>query len=341
MRSLAFSITRLPLPTRIKANNCIIAMPVFQIHHVTTYTYDRPVRDSANQIQIYAYPTAHQIVQKHDLNITNSPAVETFTDYWGNTVGWFTVNEPHQQLVIDSQMVVNVSAFSSQENPVLNSKLTDWDLLRGRIQTDIHLLDLSKPEKLKSEAAMQAMLKELRHARDTPAVFIQRCSEYIFEKFEYRKGITTVETTVDEILEHRSGVCQDFAHVLLEMLRASGIPARYVSGYICPNRDGLRGAGATHAWVEAHLPSVGWVGIDPTNNVWVSDQHVLLSVGSHFRDCSPVRGTFKGPANQTLSVYVSVGYEDGHIMEDNNNVNSEVSVFVAPPIPSDVAAQQQ
>ncbi len=152
---------------------------------------------------------------------------------------------------------------------------------------------------------------------------VEKCSDYIYKNFQYIKGITTIETTVEEILEHRSGVCQDFAHVMLEILRSLHIPSRYVSGYICPNKNGMRGEGATHAWVEAWIPGSGWAGIDPTNNVWVTNSHVKLAVGRNFNDCSPVKGTFKGPARQSLSVYVSVSYEDGNTFEEINNVKLE------------------
>lgn len=315
-------------------------MPLFKIHHITKYIYDRPVRESANQIKIYPYLQHHQEIQSHVLKISNEPTVNQFTDYWGNSVGWFMVNEPHSQLVIDSQLIVNVKPPKNQ-SPIVASKFSDWEILRGIVSSDLRILDLSKPETIRSKDEIAVMVNELRHSRDTPAMFIQRCSEYIFEKFEYKKGITTIETTVDDILEYKSGVCQDFAHVLLEMLRSISIPARYVSGYICPNRDGARGAGATHAWVEVYLPSTGWVGIDPTNNVWVSDQHVVLAVGRHFHDCSPVKGTFKGPANQGLSVHVSVGYEDGHTFEDNNAVQVTLEPSIIPTVPDEAIAQQQ
>ncbi|RYY60829.1 MAG: transglutaminase family protein [Chitinophagaceae bacterium] len=146
------------------------------------------------------------------------------------------------------------------------------------------------------------------------------CAEFVYKNFQYIKGITTIETTVREILEIRSGVCQDFAHLMLELLRNLDIPCRYVSGYICPNKNGMRGEGATHAWVEAWIPNSGWAGIDPTNNVWVTDTHVKLAVGRNFTDCTPVKGTFKGLARQSLSVYVSVGYEDGQTFEEMNKV---------------------
>lgn len=312
-------------------------MPVFKIHHITKYAYDRPVRESANQIKIYPFNHLGQETISRELSITQDPNINEFQDYFGNKVGWFMVNEPHDNLVIDSKLVVKTS--NAIPNPLIVSKVSEWEKLRQAISGDMRLLDLSKPEPLKSQGTIQKMTEDLRPFGDAPAMFIQRCSEHIFENFQYTKGITSIETTVDEILEHKSGVCQDFAHVLLEMLRSVDIPARYVSGYICPNKDGVRGAGATHAWVEVWLPSTGWVGIDPTNNVWVSDLHVTLAVGRHFDDCSPVKGTFKGPANQSLSVYVSVGFEDGSTFEDNNQV--QIVKEISKPVAQSYSAAQQ
>ena len=121
-----------------------------------------------------------------------------------------------------------------------------------------------------------------------------------------KKGITSVETQVEEIWNLKAGVCQDFAHVLLVMLRMVGIPARYVSGYICPDKQEWRGEGATHAWVEAYLPFRGWTGFDPTNNCIASDRHVRLAVGRNFSDCTPVKGTYKGSSEHTLEVSVVI-----------------------------------
>ena len=132
----------------------------------------------------------------------------------------------------------------------------------------------------------------------------------MYDNFQYIQAVTNVETTVSEIWKMKSGVCQDFAHVLLVMLRTAGIPARYVSGYICPNENGMRGEGATHAWVEAYIPDYGWLGLDPTNNCLTEDQHVRLAVGRSFVDVSPVRGTYKGPAGHDLDVKVVVSYQN-------------------------------
>jgi transglutaminase-like putative cysteine protease len=126
-----------------------------------------------------------------------------------------------------------------------------------------------------------------------------------------------VETQVDEIWKLKAGVCQDFAHILLVMLRIVGIPARYVSGYICPKNHELRGEGATHAWVEAYIPFHGWIGLDPTNNCIASDRHVRLAIGRSFTDCTPVKGTYKGSSAHTLEVSVSI---------ENGTVKSEEEI---------------
>jgi transglutaminase-like putative cysteine protease len=293
-------------------------MPLFKIHHVTQYRYDRPIRESANQIKIYPSVSHSQDTRRHELSISGNPSINQFIDFWGNYTGLFMRNEMHQELIIDSKLTVhtNPPTDSAQET----ASEGDWETTRQRIRTDLRLLDCALPENIKSQDVLNQMVLPLRNESLSPFHFAGLCSEYIYTNFAYLKGITNIETTVDEILSHKSGVCQDFAHLLLQMLRSQGIPARYVSGYICPNRDGARGAGATHAWVEVWLPEIGWKGIDPTNNIWVGDQHVALAVGRHFGDCSPMKGTFKGPAYQELLVFVSVGYEDGHTLEDNTTV---------------------
>ncbi|MND97909.1 Protein-glutamine gamma-glutamyltransferase [compost metagenome] len=196
------------------------------------------------------------------------------------------------------------------------------DLMEEK-EKSILLLRLCYPESIEKQEEIISILNEIEYTGKSILEIAQQCNNYIFNHFTYTKGITNIETTVDEILEIRKGVCQDFAHVLLQLLRTAGIPSRYVSGYICPNESGLRGEGATHAWVEIYTPNQGWLGLDPTNNIWTMDNHVKLSVGRNFYDCTPVKGTFKGLAKQTLSVCVSIGYEDGRQFEEINNVQLE------------------
>lgn len=291
-------------------------MSIFKIHHITRYEYDRPVKESANEIKIFPYQCPEQEVLQHDLFITDHPDVQTFTDYYGNKAGLFSVLPPHKVLSIESKLLVRTTASSQLK---VNFH-TGADQLKAEMDGQLQLLELAGRDTIQSQDAIDSIAAAVQRY-DSIAGMVEHCGEYIFKHFKYIKGITNVESTVDEILQHRAGVCQDFAHIMLQVLRTCKIPCRYVSGYICPNKNGMRGEGATHAWVEAWIPGYGWAGIDPTNNVWVTNKHVKLSVGRHFSDCSPVKGTFKGPARQLLTVFVSVGYEDGHIFEEMNNVH--------------------
>ncbi len=294
-------------------------MPVYNIHHITKYEYDRPVKESVNEIKIYPYADPSQETLHHQVNITGHPDILMIQDYWGNRIGMFNLMASHKELIIESKLIVRTlgSSLSFADNKA------DLVKLKKETANNLSLLELSKPTEIDLREKINSLVKEF-YTEDMPvAAIVERCGNYIFQEFNYIKGITTIETTVREILDHRSGVCQDFAHVMLEILRSLGIPSRYVSGYICPDKKGMRGEGATHAWIEAWIPGIGWVGNDPTNNVWVTSNHVKLAVGRNFNDCTPMKGTFKGPARQSLSVYVSVSYEDGHVFEEINKVKME------------------
>lgn len=312
-------------------------MPIFKIQHITKYLYDRPVQESVNEVKIFPYQCDQQETLQFELTVTGQPVVDTFHDYWGNRTGIFNLLGAHKELVIESRVVVRVIPAGP------GSRAEDtWERLCGDLAAQLPLLELAAARPVAKQHEVDVIAENVRD-ENSVASTLERCNEYIYKHFDYIKGITTVEATVDDILEHRAGVCQDFAHLMLQVLRTLGVPSRYVSGYICPNKTGMRGEGATHAWVEAWLPGRGWTGIDPTNNIWVNDKHVKLAVGRDFADCSPVKGTFKGPARQQLSVYVSIGYEDGRVFEETNKVR-----LLSQPGPEDddlfdesLAAQQQ
>ena len=286
-------------------------MPRFNIHHITKYTYEGPVRDSANQIILYPIKDEYQDVMRQDLSITGHPIVEVYKDYYGNDVGSFTHAAPHQSLIIDSRIEV----ITRPKPPLSDStdKDAQWQWLE-QARWKVPFIDFLHQEPF---AYLPEVLGTLGNIHSlTPLEAARQLRTYVFDQFEYVKGITTVETTLDEVWRLKAGVCQDFAHILLVFLRQLRIPSRYVSGYICPNKNGMRGEGATHAWIEAYIPFNGWVGLDPTNNCEADDLHVRLAVGRNFSDCSPVKGTYKGAAGQQLEVGVSVSYEDSRRVED-------------------------
>ena len=297
-------------------------MAVFKIVHLTKYQYNHPIKESINEIRLFPHHFGNQEVLQYQLLITHNPDVDISEDYYGNRVGNFNVLDTHTEMIIESRMLVRVN--HSLKIPEIDA--TSVEDIQAEKEKSIMLLRLCYLDDIQKQNEIEAILKKIKTEDKSIIEIAQQCNAYVYDNFIYTKGITNIETTVDEILTLKKGVCQDFAHILLQLLRTAGIPSRYVSGYICPNESGLRGEGATHAWIEIYTPKQGWLGLDPTNNIWTMDNHVRLSVGRNFNDCTPIKGTFKGLARQTLSVCVSIGYEDGRQFEEINDVKlQEVS----------------
>lgn len=290
-------------------------MAKYRIKHITRYSYPTSVIDSANQVMLFPVDDEQQEVKQHDLLITHQPSVEVFSDYFGNKTGIFSVIKPHTELTIES--IIEVITRETKLPDAGMAAETQWDNLTI-VKEQSPYMDFLFLESCDSEEEIAAVVNSLMVENISPFAVAQQMSSFVYNNFEYKKGITNVETKVDEIWNLKAGVCQDFAHVLLVMLRMVGIPARYVSGYICPKNHELRGEGATHAWVEAYIPFSGWIGLDPTNNCIASDRHVRLAVGRHFTDCTPVKGTYKGSSEHTLEVSVTI--ENGQPKKENDTV---------------------
>ncbi|OON69684.1 transglutaminase domain-containing protein [Hymenobacter sp. CRA2] len=290
-------------------------MPSYTIKHVTRYSYAAEVIDGANQIMLYPLADERLQVARHEVCVSSDAGtlkgtpIDTYVDAFGNTVGVFTLLEPHTVLVIESSAHVTTQPiqFPMDEEPAERQ----WQDLHSR-QFDPAFIDFLTHEEFKSLADVQATLRQLTSEAEKPLKNALLLSEYVFDHFEYRQGVTNVETPAEDIWQLKAGVCQDFAHILLALLRQIGIPARYVSGYVCPKKEEgeaeVRGIGATHAWVEAYIPFYGWLGLDPTNNTIVNDGHVRMAVGRNFPDCTPVKGTYKGIGTHKLHVSVQIEY---------------------------------
>jgi len=242
-------------------------------------------------------------VRNHQVKISYDPVVESFTDYFGNHVGVFSVIKPHTSLLIESiaDVITKPIIFPTDDM----AAVSQWEILRN-LQYHTAYMDFLKPEIFISYDEVKNILNEIISEEKTPLQNAIAFSEYVYTNFTYQKGITSVETKTEDVLNLKAGVCQDFAHILTIFLRMFEIPSRYVSGYICPKDKEMRGEGATHAWVEAYIPNYGWLGLDPTNNCIVNDQHVRLATGRNFTDCTPVKGTYKGSGEHTLEVSVEI-----------------------------------
>ena len=278
-------------------------MPTFYINHLTKYTYSNTVIDAANRIMLYPINDAFQKVTSQKITINTNPSIETYTDYFDNTVGTFMIVEPHISLVIESEIEVDVYPRMFPEDEIEPAK--QWQTLK-EISTQTAFIDFVKLKQFSGTKEVAAYLQTFDKNSVTPYQFLQALSSFIFNEFKYIKGITTVHTTLDEVWEIKSGVCQDFTNFMIQAFKMMGIPTRYVSGYLCPYESFSRGEGATHAWVEAFIPNYGWLGFDPTNNIIATEHHVRLAIGRNYNDCSPVKGVFRGKVEDKLEVNVTV-----------------------------------
>jgi len=278
-------------------------MPAYKIKHLTRYTYASPVIDCTNQIMLYPVVDDRLELKKHEIKVSNNPEIEVFADYFGNNVGAFSIIKPHTELLIEStaEVITKPVLVPMDEMPAEDQ----WKHL-DEIKYGIEFFDFLKEPVFPSYADAKNTLSSVINLADKPLKNALVLSEYVYDNFRYEKGVTNIETPIEDIWNLKTGVCQDFTHMLLIMLRMFKIPARYVSGYICPKESGVRGEGATHAWVEAYIPFYGWLGLDPTNNTIVTDGHVKIAVGRNFSDCTPVKGTYKGSGEHTLEVTVLV-----------------------------------
>lgn len=290
-------------------------MPAYKIKHLTRYTYASTVIDCVNQIMLYPIADKLLDVKKHEIKITHNPDAEVFTDFFGNQVGVFSVLKPHTELLIEStaEVVTHAIFFPMDEA----SAEEQWNNLKA-LKSEVAYMDFLTHETFPSYDEMKNVVNSVINYSEKPLKNALVLSEYVYNNFIYQKGVTSIETPMQEVWKLKAGVCQDFAHILLIMLRMIGIPARYISGYVCPKADGVRGEGATHAWVEAYIPFYGWLGLDPTNNCIVSDGHVRIALGRNFSDCTPVKGTYKGSGDHKLEVTVNI--ENGN---PKNNENTE------------------
>lgn len=278
-------------------------MPTFFIKHLTKYTYSDNVIDAANQIMLFPINDNFQKVVVQDIEINMNPKVETYTDAFDNTVGTFMMIEPHDVLTIESEIEVITFPKKLPEDELDVSE--QWDKLLS-IQGKAEFIDFLKVENFDGMEELSQLISSNKLKNKSPYEAVNELCEYFFVNLKYVQGLTTVNSTLDEVWKLKAGVCQDFTNIMLQAVRILGVPARYVSGYISTNEGMTRGEGATHAWVEAYIPFYGWLGFDPTNNVVANDSHVRLSVGRDYKDCAPVKGVFKGQVEDDLFVRVKV-----------------------------------
>jgi transglutaminase-like putative cysteine protease len=265
------------------------------ILHVTRLEYDADVVESAMDLRLGPLEDADQDIENFQLRVEPEGHIRRYVDGFGNAAHLLTSTQPHRYLEVTMRCSVQTLLADPFMLPLQPPAPLD----------PVTLSDALDPSPLVPPCpALDEMAQAFRSLEPFEAA--HSVSAMIYDRFAYRQGVTDVTTTVEQILEQRAGVCQDFAHLLIGLCRVLRIPARYVSGYIISSGDdGRRGAGASHAWVEAYTPSHGWRGFDPTNNLVANTQYVKIARGRDYADVPPSRGTFRGSANEELQVSVT------------------------------------
>lgn len=270
-----------------------------RVEHRTGLRYAGLVSASYNEARMTPQSFAGQLTVEARLDIHPAAGTFQYRDYWGTLVHCFDIHVPHSELSVTASAVVETAGAP---RPGVGS----WERLDDPDTADRWCEFLRPSHYVPVNEDLAAAGQDLRTAA-SPLEAIKAGSDWVHENMEYVPGATTVATAAPEAYRDRRGVCQDFAHVLLAMLRAGGIPARYASGYLHPDPDadiGTTVVGQSHAWVEAW--SGDWFAIDPTNGVPVGERHVLVARGRDYADVSPLKGIYNGGPAENLGVDVEL-----------------------------------
>jgi transglutaminase-like putative cysteine protease len=270
---------------------------LIDIAHTTRFTYDEAVEEST--MEAWLEPQDDRDQRRLHFALEAQPRIPVFAyrDGFANTVHCFSVLPAHRALTVRARSRVETllaNPFAPRERtPPSPDAVDTWPFLQfgGPVMRIAEVEALASRFQPAGPAQVRDALGDLMH--------------HIHQTFEYQPEVTTVTSTVADLLTLGKGVCQDFAHLMIAVCRAMGIPARYVSGYILSGPErAARGAAASHAWCEALVPGYGWRGYDPTNDLLAADSHIKVGLGRSYRDVPPTRGIYRGTAEEHIAVAV-------------------------------------
>jgi transglutaminase-like putative cysteine protease len=271
-----------------------------KLEHITRLDYSTDVVEGVMDVRLGPLSDADQRWDVFTINVSPNGSVRRYTDGFGNRAHLITVAKPHRML----EVVTRCDVVTTLTDPF------SAPMQRPRPLTPSEIADYLQPSALVPVSAELAALAEPFRPAGAEETFesVRRMSKFIHDDFTYTKNVTTVATTVHDVVRQRSGVCQDFAHLLIGLCRSIGIPARYVSGYtvsgIADANAPMPETEASHAWAEVYTPMHGWRGFDPTNDLVASTAHIKMAIGRDYADVPPTRGTFRGHADERLTVSV-------------------------------------
>ena len=285
-------------------------MNFYSIRHLTRFRYSDPISESIMETRMHPRSDSHQHCLTFSLSVSPRCRVFSYRDHLGNNVQHFDIPGDHTQLVIIAESVVeqqplpDVPAFLATDAWAELDELIDsgdyWEML------------LPSTFAVDSPALIDLAAKLEASRRDDPLMLVHELNQRLFDYFEYVPRHTRVDSPIDDAILSGKGVCQDFAHTMIALLRHVRVPARYVSGYLYRGREDHDRStpDATHAWVDVLLPHLGWVGFDPTNNLVAHHRHIRTAIGRDYADVPPTNGVFRGKTDSELYVAVHVEASD-------------------------------
>jgi transglutaminase-like putative cysteine protease len=281
----------------------------YTIRHVTRFNYESPITESVMEARMQPRSDGPQRCVRFGLSTTPQARVRMYADPEGNIVHHFNIPGRHTRLTVTAEALVECTASAAPPERLDADawQLIDRQTASGEFWEVLHDGPFARQSPLVAAFAQEVGLER----GDDPLATLRRMMSAIYARFEYKQNATRVDSPIEEALQSRRGVCQDFAHIMIALGRHLGVPCRYVSGYLFQHSDReVRSTdGATHAWVEALLPGLGWVGFDPTNDMVAGDRHIRVAVGRDYADVPPTRGVFKGlsAVKSELAVGVAIG----------------------------------
>ncbi|MGP7818343.1 transglutaminase family protein [Niallia sp. 01092] len=285
----------------------------YEVLQRSHYKYSLPVKQSINQCIFKPLSTTSQKLLQYDLIINPQATYYHHDDYWGNEVSTFYIWDSHDELLVETRSLLEINY---QKQDIFISEQVKNKMKMASFQAEYAEFLMPTSYTMLKKEMIQSVMDKLGEKDTDVYTFLHRLNEYIYNSFAYVPGATHVKTVAYEAFEKRSGVCQDFSHVMLAICRNAGIPARYVSGYIYGGEDAaMRGDSQTHAWIEAYIPEYGWIGFDPTNNMMALNQHICVATGRDYADITPLKGVYIGSGTQDMSVSISVSK-----VKDNDKV---------------------
>ena len=320
----------------------------YSIRHLTKFLYSNAVSESMMETRMHPRSDQNQRCLTFHLSVSPRCRVFSYRDHLANQVHHFDIPGQHGQLVIVAESLVEVQPATPVPAALAPNA---WAELDGMVEQGDYWEMLLPSEFTAPTPSLDALAEEFDvRRRDDPLSALHQLNEQMYRHFEYVPKSTKVDSPIDLALLTHAGVCQDFAHIMIALVRSKlRIPCRYVSGYLFHGQsDNDRSAtSATHAWIEALIPDVGWVGFDPTNNLVVADRHIRTAIGRDYADVPPTHGIFRGRASSELSVAVRVTPSEGTPPLDQElPVPEEWSILVEraqalPELPPPPTRQQQ